>query len=355
MSARLRGRVGALLWGVLLAVLAGGLTPRDAAAQRTRVLLVVGLGGTEAYRETFHEQAMALRQALVERMGVAEEDVVYLGEDPSVAPDAMRGRSTREVLAAEVEALADRAAPDDRILVILLGHGTSRGDEASFNLPGPDVSGTELDGLLDAFSGQTVAVVDTSPSSGPFVQALSRPGRIVLTATKTGREGNETRFGRFFVEAVTDSAADLDKDGRISLLEAFRYARAEVARAYQQENLLQTEHAVLDDDGDGEGSEEPGEGASDGRLAGRFWIGDGTGKVRTGAGQATATVVPDSIQDPELRSLYEKKLDLERRIDDLRARRENLEQTEYEDRLEELLVELALTNRSIQAREGGGS
>jgi hypothetical protein len=145
---------------------------------------------------------------------------------------------------------------------------------------------------------------------------------------------------------MTGEATDLDKDGRVSLAEAFQYARAEVDRYYTSQNLLATEHALLDDNGDGEGAGELGDEASDGLLASAFWLGS------EGAA-ASGSAVSDSITDPVLRRLYQEKADLERRVVQLRALRGQMEEARYEQELETLLVELALKNREIREKGGG--
>jgi hypothetical protein len=200
--------------------------------------------------------------------------------------------------------------------------------------------------MLKDFPTQLVAIVNTTSSSGPFVSALSGPNRIVVTATKTAQERNETQFGGFFVEALRAEGSDLDKDGRISLLEAFQYASREVERYYQERNLLATEHAQLDDDGDGTGSVEPGADAADGWLARGFWLGS--------TPAAVAGVVPDSVTDPVLLRLYGERAELERRIAQLRGLRGQMEESQYERELEELLVAMAMKTREIRERGGGG-
>jgi hypothetical protein len=331
---------------VLLPLLALGiLLPRGARGQETRVLLVVGLGGDPEYRELFHGWAVDLVAAL-EGRGVPRGNVVYLGERAEVAPGAIQARSTKENVASVLARLAGEAGPTDRILLVLMGHGSSQGGEARFNLPGPDLTPEELSVMLGLFTSQSVAVVNTTPASGPFLEALSAPNRVILTATRSAQERNETRFGAYFVEALADEVSDLDKDGRVSLLEAFEYARGEVERYYEGLNLLATEHPVLDDNGDGEGSTEPGAEGADGLLARTFWLGE------VSVGTALAMGPPEGITDPELRRLYEEKADLERRVAELRTLKSQMEESRYERELEDLLVSLALKNREI--REKGG-
>jgi len=334
--------VRAALLALAVALPAIAALPRTAGAQEVHVLAVVGLGGDPAYAERFLEWGLRIRAAALDRFGMAESRVTVLSEDPAMDP-AVDGRSDRAGVEAALRAIAQGAGPRDRVLVVLLGHGSFRGDEARFNLPGPDLTAAEWDALLDLLGDRPVALVNAASASGPFVQALAAPDRTVITATRTGGERNETQFGRFFAEALEGDAADLDKDGMLSLLEAFTYARAEVERFYDEANLLPTEHALLDDNGDGEGSDAPSREGPDGPAAAVFRL------VPTGA----VTAVPEVMGDSVLVRLMNERGGLEARVARLRAARETLDPAEYEARLEELLVEIALKSREIAARGGG--
>lgn len=323
----------------------GSLVPEGAVAQETWMVVVVGLGGTEEYRNTFHRWALELRSAALERMGVTADRFVYLGERPQDAPGLMAGAATKANLSATLQRMGRISNPLDRVLLVFLGHGTGQRDEAFFNLPGPDLGGVELADWLGVFATQTVAVVAAFPSSGPWAQALAGKNRVVITATRSAQERNETQFGGFFVKAFASEEADLDKDGALSLWEAFEYARQEVERYYRERNLLATEHPQLEDDGDGRASTRPGEGGSDGGLARSFAL---------SAGRARPLAL-DSIGDPVLRQLYKERAELERKIQELRALRGSMEQGRYEAELEELLVALALKNRQIRERGGEGA
>jgi len=370
----LAGALATTLAGVAPAAHAqAGGSESEPASPRTHLVLVTGLGGAPEYADAFHAWAASLRQGALDS-GVAEGRIVWLAEDPSRAPGRISDRSTREALAAVADDLGATAGPDDRVMIVLIGHGTSRNGEASFNLPGPDVTGADLDEMLAPLEGRTVAVVNTAPASGPWVEALSGEDRVVITATRTAREANETQFGRFFAEAFQGLEADLDKDDRVSLLEAYRFTAREVARYYDDQNLLQTEHPMLDDDADGQGSEtptgggvlfaagadptaegEPGareENEADGLLASRFWLGAAT--VSAVAEGTEISTVPDSITDPELRALYQERIALEERVAELRGRRSEMTEEAYEAELERLLLDLALKNREIREKGGGG-
>jgi hypothetical protein len=331
----MRGAAGALgLAAILAAPLAG---------QTSHLVIVAGLDGDAALGATMHTWAAAMVDAAVQR-GVAAEDVVYLAPEPSRDPGRIDGESRKELVEAALRELAGRAAPDATVFIVLLGHGSHRGDESRFNLPGPDMSAADFAALLDGFPTQTVVFVNTTSASGGFLPVLSGANRVVVTATKSGNERNLTTFGGHFANALAGDGADVDKDGRVSVLEAFTYARTEVARSYERGNRLLTEHAMLDDDGDGTGSAEPGASAGDGGLARGVFLAGGVG--------APVAAVP-ATDDPELRRLYNERTDLERRVALLRRQKDDLDSETYERRLEALLLELAMTNRSIREREGG--
>jgi len=339
----IQGRVPIAGARVLLATLLTGIVfPLGLQAQgETHAIIVVGLGGSAQYRERFHNQAAALKAALTERHGIPAENVIYLGERPEDAPDVIADKSTRANLFRVLGEVGARAQPMDRLLLVLIGHGTSDRNEAQFNISGPDLTPSDLQTALIPFPTQTIALVHTGSASGGFLTPLSGPNRVIITATRTARERNATEFPEFFVEAFTDDGADLDHDERISLLEAFLYARQEVERRYQEQNELLTEHAILDDNGDGEGSHDAGLTGPDGLLAATFQLGGAAG---------TSAQTPD---DPELVRLYEERVEIQERISQLRAVRDALAEDAYLAGMEELLVELALKTREIRALEGG--
>lgn len=337
---RLGGVAGTVALGGLAAVLAGG----PLSAQNTHILLVAGLGGEPEYASAFHAWLSRFADAATEKYGVPPERIVYLGESPETDPTRISARSTAENIQAAVARIASASAPGDQLVVFLAGHGTFRGGEARFNLPGPDLSPQSAALLLEPLGDRRIVFVNSASASGPFLEALSGPNRTVITATRSGRERNLTRFGLHFADAFAGDDADVDKDGRVSMLEAFLYAVREVEREYEGDNQLLTEHAVLDDNGDGEGSREPAAAATDtgdGQLARRAFLASG------------ASGVPAEAATPALRRLLQDKAEIEARIDSLRSVKPQMELREYEDRLEALLVELALKNREIRASGSG--
>ncbi len=141
----------------------------------------------------------------------------------------------------------------NELWIVLIGHGTFDGLDAKFNFTGPDLSAEQFDQLLAPFT-RPLIILNTASSSAPFLKKLSRENRIIVTATKSGWEENFTRFGQYLAKSVVDPAADLDKDGQVSILEAFIFASRLTQDFYKEENRLATEHALLDDNGDGLGT-----------------------------------------------------------------------------------------------------
>ncbi len=330
-SPRTRALAGAALG---LAALAA-----PAALAAERVLVVVsGLGGEEIYAERFHHWSGRLVSAARERLGLAEEDVVWLSESPERDATRIDGRSDARTLEAVLEAVAARTGPGDVVMLVLIGHGTARPGRALFNLPGPDLSAERLAEALEQLSDRTVVVVNTSPASGAFMRPLAADGRVVATATATGAENQHTRFASHFAEAYAGDAADADKDGRVSVLEAFDYARREVRRDYERERRLLTEHALLDDDGDGRGAREPSALEGDGALAHTVHL--------------AASALERGDADPIAAMLEAEARTLVAKIEGHRRRKAGLTADAYERELERLLVELALNRRTAATEVG---
>jgi hypothetical protein len=305
------------------------------------LLIVVGLAGDPEHGKTFHKWGTTLAEAS-ERLGVAPERLVYLVDQPIEGDKRVSGRATREEITKTLESFAKQAGPDDIVFVTLIGHGSFDGRAAKFNLPGPDLGSAEFDALLDRLPNKQIVFVNTASASGPFVEELSGSGRTIVTATRSGAEQYATLFGGYFIDALTSDTADADKNKRISVLEAFNYARAEVARAYEREGLLATEHALLDDNGDKEGSQTPGLVGRDGKIS-------TDGKV---ASIVSFGVAGDDLPaDPKLRALYLERRELERRIEGLRLLKESMEPAKYATELESLGVAIALKTGEIRKAE----
>jgi hypothetical protein len=291
-----------------------------ALAQQQHVLVITGLGGEPAYRTAFLDVATRLHDVATGRWNVPDSNVIVLTGDASLDTKRIRGRSTREAVGEAFLTIAQRARPGDVVTVFLHGHGSGQGAESRVNLPGPDPTAAEYAAWIGGFTQQTVVFVNAASASGDFTRVLAGSRRLVLTATRSAVERNETRFAGHFVHGLESLEADANKDGRVTVLEAFEYARRAVEREYAQGNRLLTEHAVL----------------SDATLAATVMLG-----VRAAAA------------DPRVAALVAERQALEEQVAALRARKPSMAEAAYEAELERLLV--AIAEKSAAIRAAGGS
>lgn len=306
------------------------------AAARTHVLIVSGIGGEPVYSERFEQWSARMVNVARSRLEIPRAQIIYLAENPEAMTQLVGGRSTKTEVARALSRVARASDAGDLVFVLLIGHGSIRGDEALLNVPGPDISATELDAMLRPLAGRRLVIINGAPSSGPFIRALSGPDRVIITATASAAERYHTLFTEHFVAAFEGAGADTDKNGRVSMLEAFDYARREVQRSYARDGHLQTEHALLDDNGDGKGSLDAGHNGGDGALARALYL------------QTPAQLAIGAANTETSMRLLKERAAIERRIEALKTRKSELEAAAYENQLEALLIELAFKHRAIR-------
>lgn len=296
-------------------------SPLAAAAERSFLIVVGGIGGEPEYSTKFATWSTDLVKAAEHRLGLAREHIVHLSESGDHGVD---GVSRKGDIEAALHGIAAKAAPGDTVFLILIGHGTARGDRVLFNIPGPDISAAELDGMLAHHGTLRWVVVNGSPSSGPFVQPLSAPNRVVITATANAAERFHTVFPEHFIAAYAKPGADSDKNGRVSVLEAFTFAIRETGRSYTEAGTILSEHAILEDTG---------------------------GLARATYLEADRTHFAANIPADELDRLLAERDDLESRIAVLIAGKPRFDPVVYDERLESLLVRFALVHRALRPAE----
>ena len=300
----------------LLFVLASAFLRAD-----TFYLTVAGLGGEPEYDARFSGWAKDLDKLLHQVEPNAKIKTLF-------GPDA-----TKANVEAYLKDLAKQVKADDSVVLMMIGHGSFDEFDYKFNLPGPDISATELAGLLDKIPAHEL-IVNMTSASGGSIAALEKPKRVVITATKTGTEKNATVFPRYWIEGLRDPAADSDKNEIVTALEAFRYAEEKTAKFYETQKRLSTEHALIEDAGKGEGVKIPSAENGEGLTAGRFAM------LHLGA-----TAVQS--RDPAKLALLKQKEDLEAQIDDLKYRKASMAVQEYRQQLQVLLLQLAQTQEAL--------
>jgi hypothetical protein len=279
-------------------------------------LTVAGLGGEPEYEAQFVKWANDLDKEL--KVNGPETHVTTL---TGAAATRVQIQQTMARLSGEIKST-------DTFALFLIGHGSFDDTDYKINLPGPDLTAAELAALLDRVPAQRQLVVNMTSCSGASLTAFAKKDRVVITATKTGTEKNAPVFARYWVDALRDPAADTDKNGTVSALEAFRYTDRKVAAYFESEKLLATEHPLLTDTGKASAVRDPKAENGNGLLASAFPL------IRPQTETAKAV-------SPEKQRLLSKKEDLEARIDRLKYQKATMDASEYKQQLTGLLLELA--------------
>jgi hypothetical protein len=295
------------------------------------LVVVVGAPGEESFRKTFSETA----QDWIAAASSANKKSRLIDSSPD---ETNQVSTLREVVSAQT-------VGEQELWIVLIGHGTFDGREAKFNLAGPDISAKELAELLKPIQ-RPLILINTASASAPFINALSGTNRVIITATRSGHEENLTRFGSYIGKAVADLSCDLDKDGQVSALESFLMAARRVEEFYQSEKRLATEHALIDDNGDGKGT------------PATFFSG-----VRPAKKPDEAANV-DGFRAHQIHFIYseeETKLpaevrkrrnDLELQLEKARSRKQQLKEDEYLAEIEPILLELSRLYRDAARKTG---
>ena len=305
-------------------VVASALTSAVASAQ-TQLVIVSGLGGDPKYTQQFGELSHALAQASRDRARLGDSSIVWLGDTASAAARTskwFRGASTRVNVDQTLARIAARPGSEQLVLV-LIGHGSGEGADTKISIPGPDITAADFARMLGRFGNKRVAFLNLSSGSGDMLEVVAGPTRVVMTATKSAFQRNESQFARYFVDAFAKDGADVDKDARVSMLEAFRYAEAETKRFYETDGKLSTETAQI---------------ADLGSLAGRFFL-------TAGAANAAAS--------GRLATLYQERSMLDDQFQALKKKKTAMTADAYDTELEDILLQIARKSREIRQLERG--
>lgn len=319
----------AAFWLLLFTAKAAGQDGRWA-------LLIVGASGDAELQNLYLKEVTDLYSILAGALGFPRDQIIVLFDDPSKNPDLIRHTATRENLQLVCHDLASRVRKDDLVFVFIEGHGDYDGKIYKLQLVGPDPTADELAAMLYSIPAQHFVIINATNCSGGSIPALSQEGKVVISATKSGFEKNLTHIGQFFIEAFKDNAADSDKNGRVSILEAFTYASRKVEEYYTNEGDLPTEHPVLDDNGDAQAQSKPAPENGEGLLARTTYLDSG------------APAIAQGKMTPEEQELAREARIVEDQIEALKYSKGEMPEAEYEKKLEELLLRLARINAKMR-------
>ena len=286
-------------------------------------LIVRGVAGSPEHEIKFDKWTEGTQKALVEKFGFSSDRVIVLSDKKSAQAEIQKAFAT----------LKQQLKPADTFFLFFIGHGSGDDGVYKFNISGPDYTADDYNKLLSTLPVGRIVIVLGTPASGAAIEKFAGKNRVIITATRSGQEGNDIVFYDYFLEALESPAADEDKDQKISVWEAFKYAVAGTERFYKEEGRLATEHPQISDNG----TEKTGVTTKEVPLVAR----------------ATSFQVDRPIvsSDPKLQALLNQRREIEQKIEDLRINKNVIPETEYDKQMESLLVQLALKNQEIRQQE----
>src|SRR5262245_11762537 len=277
-------------------------------------LILRGVAGDEEHEQKFEKWTSATSKALVDKFGFSADRVIVLTAQKTAQGEIQKAFAS----------LKQQLKPLDTFFLFFIGHGSGEDGNYKFNISGPDYTADDYNKLLGTLTVGRIVIVAATPASGASMEKFAGKNRVVVTATRSGQEGNDIVFYDYFLEALQNSAADEDKDQKISVWEAFKYASSGVERFYKEEGRLATEHPQISDNG--------GE-----KVA-------STAKEVPLMARSTSFTVdrPTVSSNPRVQALLNEKKEIEQKIESLRVTKDAIPEADYEKTMEELLVQLAL-------------
>ena len=307
--------------------------PAIAAAQPARhAVLIEGTSGDANFAKQFRSELDRLATTLRDKYKMSPSQITIMAE--TAAEGELR--STSENVRAKFGELAKTLQPSDVLFVMLIGHGTADATGAKFNLVGPDLTVPDWKAILAPIKSKVV-FVNSSSSSFPFAAGLTGERRIIVTSTNKLSQRYATVFADAFIQALNADAADLDKNARISMWEAFFYASRVVKQHFELKNNMATELALIEDNGDGVGREAMSATGEDGTLSTMTYL---------------DAVVEAKPTDPALQMLLQKQELLTIQVDELKRKKATMPAADYDAAWEKLMIELATLGAEIRAKGG---
>ena len=294
-----------------------------AAFADSSALIIRGVAGSPEHENKFDKWTVGTQKALVDKFGFSADRVIVLSDKKSAQAEIQKAFAT----------LKQQLKPADMFFLFFIGHGSGEDGTYKFNISGPDYTADDYNKLLSTLSVGRIVIVLGTPASGGAIDKFAGKNRVVVAATRSGQEGNDIVFYDYFLEALQSPAADEDKDQKISVWEAFKYAVSGTERFYKEEGRLATEHPQISDNG----GDKVGITVKDPPLI-----------ARSTSFQVDRPIVSS---DPKLQALLNQKKELEQKIEALRINKDSMPPEQYDKQMETVLVDLALKNQEIRQQE----
>lgn len=302
-------------------------------------VIVAGAGGNETYRKTFNGWAQRLERVLIEKLGADPDKIFLLQQDP-LEKSERRGSVSLAAIEATLQLALTGHDADEPFILYMMGHGSYLRGSTRFHLPGPDLTMTHLAELLTDVQASPLVVINTTAAAAGAINVLSGPDRVIVSATKSVQEQNATEFMEYFLQGLEQSLSDRNRDGRISIWEAARQATNLTQSHYIAQDLIATEHAILDDNGDGLGT----------RLTANPATKTQADETLDGS-LATAVFLKDFQFPPAVPQAWiDRYFALIDQVEALKARKTQMDQQTYKQQLENTLLEVARAHRRIRVK-----
>lgn len=239
------------------------------------VLILGGVGGEKSYYDQFWSGTSRFYQLLTQEYGFSPDQIHFHFEDEGSIPELVTGEAKREPVLQVFAQLAEKVQPTDRFILFMVGHASRNSSGIKFNLPGRDISQQEYTASINKIVAERQLLIFGFPYSTGIVQGISSEGRIIITSSSI-REGyaSQAGFGDLFVDAFSESNADTNANGNISILESFNWLQTRIDEWYEQDGAIQAEHPHLDDNGDGRASRDDVASNGEGMLAEKTYLGE---------------------------------------------------------------------------------
>ncbi|HLQ76703.1 MAG TPA: hypothetical protein VK210_05080 [Terriglobia bacterium] len=300
---------------ILIAIL---LFPMLAHAESS-ALIISGAPGDDEHVKKYTAWTESTRLVLVGEMGFNPGRIMVLSGE----------KSTQAEIKDSFAKLKEQLKPADTLLLVLIGHGSFDGEEYKFNNVGPDLSGSDFNKLLATLNAGRIVVVNSTSSSGGATEAMAGKNRMIIAATKTGFEGNDTVFYEYFLNGLQKAAADENKDHKVSVWEAFKFAVDGVERFYKDAGRIATEHPQISDNGAPMTGVVP--------------------QVPVLAGLTSLNVDrPVAVADAKLQVLLNEQKEIQQKIETLQINKASMLIEDFNKQIEDLILQLALKGQQIE-------
>ena len=229
------------------------------------LLLCCGLPGDADHRDRLTAACEKIIAAAQPTLGVPPEQLLVLAGDDEMRDALSRqakevGVCTSESVAEAMKRLSGTVQADDACWVMMLGHAHLYDAKSQFNVLDADFDQSQFAQWAKPLACREQVFWLTMPISGFWIKPLSSPSRVIISATEADLEFTGTEMPYALADVLSgdgqeQSLQDVDQDGSLSLLDLYLATNLEVHGRFRSMDRLQTEHAQLEDNGDGRGSE----------------------------------------------------------------------------------------------------